>query len=122
MNPLVLPRLFDVINPLFHTVSIHKCEGPSRMNKRGDFREGITIKPIPELFDLHGMSGGWVWHMTRGLDEGFPASATGIAGFIIEDRDTKKDRQGMAKVVKIEAIRNMIHFARSKPETLFFVQ
>ena len=68
------------------------------------------------------MSGGGVWHMTRGEDEGFPACATAIAGIIIEDRDTKKDRQGMAKVVKIEAIRNVIKFARSKPETLFFVR
>jgi hypothetical protein len=92
------------------------------INKRGDFRDGITDKPIPELFDLHGMSGGGVWHMERGTGEGFPACATALAGIIVEDWDTKRDRRGMAKVVKIEEIRNVLNFARSRPETLFFVQ
>ncbi len=92
------------------------------INKRGDFRDGITNQPIPELFDLHGMSGGGVWHMERGPGEGFPACATALAGIIVEDWDTKRDRRGMAKVVKIEQIRNVINFARSKPETLFFVE
>jgi|GEM_PF-1665009 len=92
------------------------------MNKRNDFRDGITDQPIPELFDLHGMSGGGVWHMTRGAGEGFPACATALAGILVEDRDTKRERRGMAKVVKIEEIRNVIAFARSRPETWLFVQ
>jgi hypothetical protein len=92
------------------------------IRKRGDFLDGLTNKPIPELFDLHGMSGGAVWHMTCGQGGRIPNCATGIAGIIVEDRDTKKDRQGLAKVVKIEALRNLIKFAKSQPETLFFVQ
>ena len=79
-----------------------------KMNKRGDFCDGITNKPIPELFDLHGMSGGGVWHMDRGSGEGFPACATALAGIIVEDWDIKRDRQGMAKVVKIAAL-SLIH-------------
>jgi len=68
------------------------------------------------------MSGGGVWHMTRGTGAKIPECATAIAGIFIEDRDTKKDRQGLTKVVKIEAIRNVIKYARSQPETLFFVE
>ena len=81
--------------------------------KKGDFFDGFTNKRIPELFDLHGMSGGGVWHMFKGQGEKIPKCATGIAGIFIEDRDTKRDRQGMAKVVKIEAIRNVIEFIKS---------
>lgn len=91
------------------------------MRKRGDFLDGITNKPIQELFDLHGMSGGGVWHMARGNGSKIPECATGIAGIFVEDRDTKRDRRGLAKVVKIETIRNVIKFARSQPETLFFL-
>lgn len=92
------------------------------VNKRRDFRDGITNKPIAELFDLHGMSGCGVWHMTRGQNEGFPACAIALAGFIVEDRDTRRDRQGMVKVVKIEAIRNVIRFARSKSKAISFLE
>ncbi len=92
------------------------------MKKRVDFWDGLTNKKIPELFDLHGMSGGGAWHMTKGQDAEIPKCATGIAGILIHDRDTKKDRKGLAMVVKIEAIRNLINFASSQPETLFFVK
>lgn len=84
---------------------------------RHDFSDE-TDKQIPELFDLHGMSGGGVWHMTSGPGASLRKCATGIAGILVEDHDTKRNRQGMAKVVKIEAFRNLVNFARSHPEPL----
>jgi hypothetical protein len=83
--------------------------------KRRDFWDASTNKKIQELFDLDGMSGGGVWHMPSGQDAKIPECATGIAGIFVEDRDTRNDRQSMAKVVKIEAIRNLIKFAKTKP-------
>jgi hypothetical protein len=85
------------------------------VKKRRDFYVGSTNERIPELFDLHGMSGGGVWHMISEKGDEIPQCATGIAGIIVEDRDTKCDRQGMAKVVKIEAIYNLIRFAAANP-------
>ena len=81
--------------------------------KRQDFWDASTNKKIPELFDLDGMSGGGVWHMPSGQGAQIPECATALAGIFIEDRDTKKDRQGLAKVVKIEAIRNLVKFAKA---------
>lgn len=90
--------------------------------KRRDFWDASTNKKIQELFDLDGMSGGGVWHMPSGQGAKIPECATGIAGILIEDWDTQNNRQGLAKVVKIDAIRNLINFAKSQPETLFFVE
>lgn len=86
-------------------------------SKRHDFSDE-TNQRIPELFDLHGMSGGGAWHMTSGPGASIRKCATGIAGILVEDRDTKKDRKGMAKVVKIEAFRNLVNFAKSHPKPI----
>ena len=94
-------------NPEFHFALETK--------KRRDFWDASTNKKIQELFDLDGMSGGGVWHMPSGQGAKIPECATGIAGIFVEDRDTRNDRQSMAKVVKIEAIYNLIKFARSHP-------
>ena len=101
-------------NPEFHFALETK--------KRRDFLDASTNKKIPELFDLDGMSGGGVWHMSSGQGAKIPECATAIAGIFIEDRDTKNDRQGLAKIVKIEAIYNLIKFARSQRETLLYVE
>ena len=67
------------------------------------------------IFDLHGMSGGGVWHMSSKQGDKIPECATGIAGILVEDRDTRNDRQGLAKAVKIESIYNLVEFARKHP-------
>lgn len=85
------------------------------IRKRHDFWDETTNKRIPELFDLHGMSGGGVWHMSSKQGDKIPECATGIAGILVEDRDTRNDRQGLAKAVKIESIYNLVEFARKHP-------
>ncbi len=85
------------------------------IRKKHDFWDETNNKRIQELFDLHGMSGGGVWHMSSKQGDNIPQCATGIAGILVEDRDTKSDRQGLAKAVKIESIYNLVEFARNHP-------
>jgi hypothetical protein len=74
-------------------------------DKRQDFQHGETKEKIPELFDLHGMSGGGVWSMPRTNDKNIHDKAESLVGILVEDRDTKNDRQNMAKVIKIDGWR-----------------
>jgi hypothetical protein len=83
------------------------------LDKRKDFVDGETEEKIPELFDLHGMSGGGVWNMRRTDDKHIREKAESLAGILIEDRDTKNDRQNMAKVIKIEAVARILDVARN---------
>jgi hypothetical protein len=77
------------------------------MKKRNRFVD-IQNKLIPELFDLHGMSGGGVWLINSEIEAMNPDQAIAFAGIFVEDRDTKMDRQGLAKVIKGDAIINLI--------------
>lgn len=85
------------------------------MNKKKDFYMESTGEKIPELFGLHGMSGGGVWHMETEQANDMPKCATALAGILIEDWDTTHDRKGLAKAVKIEGIYNLIKFIDSNP-------
>ena len=71
-----------------------------RMDKRRDFMDVQTHEPVPQLFDLSGVSGSGVWDMDIEDNALFPECARALAGIIVEDHPDKK----LAKVIPVEHI------------------
>ena len=71
-----------------------------RMDKRRDFIDMHSRKPIPQLFSLTGVSGSGVWDLDHTRNEMFPSNATALAGIITEDHPTKN----LAKVIRIQQV------------------
>lgn len=71
-----------------------------RMDKRRDFIDMHSSKPIPQLFALTGVSGSGVWNLDCNHNDMFPSNSTALAGIITEDHPAKN----LAKVIRIQQV------------------